>query len=493
MALSGSFILDRGARCAAAAALLPLLLLTACGGSGGGTPVTPLPPGDVAQINSSLLESKPQDVKAYSAGIDDSGRTTVVFLQSNGTREELMAVTGTPGARGGASSFSAPVVIDGQSNIDAAAQFAVAMSPNGHAVAMWTVTAPCTASTYNTTGNCRYVYSARKLVDGAWEAPVLVSDTPFALTSPLINRAGDITISWSGWERTGPGTYKPATGAMWKANGQSGFTGQLFSQVVPPTGSTSRLTLDSAGNMVLVTPSVSTTGNVIAAARGNVSSGFTVLDRLDTEPASASLEGMAGGLNGQVVVLWQQAVGGQNMRWAATLDGPSQSWAVSQLGVPAASSLAGRNRGAVNDAGDFTRYDLENCRVQRRVSQVWQTETALDATLCSSSDRYLTAMSRGGDLVGGLISPSAGNGNTGQWLYYSASEGKVLQPFSTQGSGNGYFFGVANQAGGLLFLSESRVASFITANAYDVLPSVAVPSGASGSATNIWALYLKIL
>lgn len=475
------------------ATALATLVLAGCGGGGGGTGTPPVPDPVVpsAAVSSHSVESSAQPVLAAATDIDDSGRVSVLFAQDVGGRVALQAAHGTPGAQGVTPVFSQPVVIDAQAPYNHPGQLGLTLSPTGNAVAMWSSTAPCTTLTYKTTGDCNFVYTARRLAGGAWEAPVLVGDSPSTLPRAIINDAGDVALLWPKWQRDGQGNLSFSSGVIWKAAAASTFASSaVFGDILAPAGTDVGFTLDRLGNMVYVSLSTSGAVQTVAARRGNLTTGFGATERLDTQPTSAQLEGVWGGVNGQAVVLWQQVSAGQNLRWAATLDGPAQSWQVSERGAPRSVQRAGSVKSAVADSGDFFRYDLENCVVVRRTAGAWQAEAALPSGICQTSASFASVVSRAGDLVGGLVDPSTTAGNTGQWLSYDATPGTLTHALGAQPVP--YLLGTASTLGGSLLLSENGVAALVAANLYNTLPSASNSAGVLGAATNLWVVYLKL-
>lgn len=464
-------------------------LLAACGGGGGGgdsNPVTPLPtpPAPTAQLVSRVLESSSFEVQSFKADIDDSGRVMVVMAQSDGSRTGLLASLSSPGAAGQAPSVGAAQAVDSSAApFNASGSYQVAMSPNGNAVVVWEVLAPCTTSTYTATGNCNYTYSARRLAGGSWEAPVLVGDTPGTATGAIINNRGDVAVTWPGWVRTGTNGYTGENGVAWRAAGQPGFQQQLFTEVVRPASSSAALTLDSNGNLLLVTPTQINGVTSLAAYRGTVASGFGALQLIDTVDTDVSLEGLWGGVNGQAVVLWRHVQGGNSVRVAAAIDTPSASFISTTLGTPAPVSLTGRSLGSMSDAGAFSLYDLQNCTVIRRTGGQWQASQPVATGACPSAPTYTPVHSRSDKLMA-VVSA------TGQWTAYTGSTNTV-----TQALGNlpaDFLWGVPSAAEGRLLLSENGVGAFVSLNRYDTLPTATSPNGVQGAVNNLWLTYIKL-
>lgn len=478
-------------------------LLAACGGGGGGDGGT-TPPVPVAspEVSARVLENSAATVSAYAADIDDAGRTLVVFAQQadDGRAHALKSALATPGALGQAPSVAAVTAVDSASApYNGLGSFRVAMSPNGHAVAVWEVFAPCTVSTYftDTTKTCNYVYTNRRLAGQDWEGPVLVGDSPGddtpgtatagdtgTVRAALINSRGDILLSLSGWQRTGTGGYGILAGAAWRAVGQSGFTSQVFSGVSVLSGSRA-LTLDSTGNMLLVAnAAISGVSNVVAY-RGSLTAGFGAQEMVDTVSTEAVLEGLWSGVNGQAVVLWRDTSSGGSVRMGSVIDAPSAAWSTQNLGTPAAQTIAGRSRGVVTDAGNFILYDLQNCSVLKRTSGSWQALANVAGGVCRSDTAYTAAVSRTGDVMAAIAT-------TGEWMAYDGPTATVQQAFGL--AAKDLLFGVPTASGGSLLVSENGIGAYVTANRYEVLPTATAPLGTATSAgqDNLWVVFAKL-
>ena len=479
-------------RAAWGAALTTMVLLAGCGGGGGAetaVPATVTPDVLAAQISSKVLETSAQPVLAAATDIDDSGRLTVLFAQATAGRVALHAVQGEPGARDVAPVFNLPTVVDALAPYDGSGRLRLVTSPAGHALALWFTSAPCTATTYNTSGQCSLVVTARRLAGAGWEPPLVVGDTPGDLPKAIINDAGDAVLLWPAWQRDAQGLLTLARSVVWRTAAASQFTAPVvFADIQTPAGSDVGITLSRDGQMVYTSMTTGATGNMVVARRGNTVSGFGQTERLDTA-ADAVIEGMWGGVNGHVVVLWQQTDGARTTRWSATLDSAGQAWQIGERSA-VGTQLAAAVQAGVSDAGDFFWYDLTRCVALRRTAGAWQAESALPAGVCLASPSYVQAVARRGDLFGGLFSLSAPAGNTGQWLAYGATLGELTHPIGSQ-SGD-YLLGTASTLGGSLLLAENGVVAVLTASAYDILPSADAPAGTLGSATNLWVTYLKL-
>lgn len=367
----------------------------------------------------------------------------------------------------------------------------MAVSAAGHAVAVWTVTGPCAADTYNTTGLCNYAVSSRRMAGGDWEAPILVGDSPLAASGAVINDVGDVLVGLPGWSRDASGTVTVLTAAACRPAASGRFTRQALPEISQSPGTLAVFGLDRLGEMTVVVSDASSGRNRIVAARGAVGTGFRSLETLDNGAGAVALDGMWAGVNGQLVVLWQQADGGVVRRWAAAAGASGQSLVSAERGL--APSIVGRGRfkAAVSDAGNFAAYDLENCQVMRLTGGNWQVNQPLPREFCTSAASQVTTVARNGNLIGALVDPAGTSGHTGQWLSYDAARNTMVQSLTTGASGSGYLFGVPSTVGGQLLLSESGLAAFVTINNFDTLPSASNAIGISGSVNNVWAILLK--
>jgi len=183
--------------------------------------------------------------------------------------------------------------------------------------------------------------------------------------------------------------------------------------------------------------------------------------------------------------MWSQNNGSQASTFTATLDAASDSWAVSDRAVPP--TTASLSTGTVTDDGDFVWYSWSRCSMLRRVRAVWQAEVGLPAGSCSELASPATAVARNGNAL--LVQPSSG-----RWSTIDAARQEVVSGFTTSANGAGYVWGLRwTSVSGDALLSSSGVGAFVSINSYDVLPSLAAPSGDSrGSFVgNLWHLFLK--
>ncbi|MES2716912.1 MAG: hypothetical protein V4795_14175 [Pseudomonadota bacterium] len=479
-----------GARWSALA--LATLVLVGCGGGGGGggggavvnPPVVNPPVVPTAQFSSDRLNRLGAPVQAVATDIDDGGRVAVLFAQSDGNRVALQAVRGVPNARGAAPTFSAPEVIDTLAPYDSSlgeTAMGLTLSPNGNALARWIATAPCVGAA----GNCKFVYTARRMNGAAatWEDPVLAGEAN-TLPRGIINDVGDIALLWPTQQNNANGVQ--ILGMVWKKFDDTQFTAPtVFPDILAPASSSVAFTLDGHGNMVYVSLSTTTGTPMLVASRGTVSTGFAGNAEPIGSPATqatgeAALESISGGVNGQVVVTWTQPKGSR-LR-AAALDSFAGSWQEVELD---ASRNSQQVRAAVAGNGDYFRYELDTCRASLRRNGSWQDGVVLPPGTCATSAR---ALARRGNLLGARLGDSSAAG--GQWLHYDVAQNALTQSLSTAASG--YLFGTPSSVDGALLLSENGVAALVSRNGYDVLPTAAATAGTRGIAYNVWVTYVKL-
>lgn len=418
--------------------------------------------------------------------IDDQGRVISVFAKHDGARVALYAVRGTPGAAGQAPSYSTPVVIDAAQPFDWRNGVSLAVSPGGNAVAGWQVQAPCTASTYATSGNCTYWVVARYMAaTNSWDAPAVVGDManlPFFEAN--INDAGDIAGMGSGWNRNASGDLDPvAFAAYWRANGQSAFSRRVFAIDLSDASIPSLLVLDGAGNFVVMgrgRQGLVTSYDAIAY-RGSVRTGVGAREVIDLRGADVTNPLGYGNAAGQVVLTWHQNNGTQATTYAATLDSPTGAWSVTDLGVaPQTSDTAA----TLSAEGDFMRYSWTRCSVVRRTAGTWVAEALLPAGTCGGGAKF--ALARNGHFLAVQTV-----GGVGKWLSYDATLRSVVSAYTAGANGTGYVLGVPVLPTNELLLAPNGIGALVSANTYDVLPTVAAPAGDSRGVTSLWGLTFK--
>lgn len=424
------------------------------------------------------LETNDNPVASYGAGIDDQGNTVVVFSKSDGTRLALYATRGKPNGPGIAPTFTSPVVVDGAAPAidNGGLQYSVAVAPNGKAVVAWGRREACGATDIQSFSTCRFVYTAElDPSTGNWSAPTRVANVPsYAVRDLSITSSGHIQVGVSGWDRTISGNPERFA-VTWKAAGASGYQQALLPNA-DVQSSAPNVHLSEAGNLVVIQQAYQNATKEIAAYRGNVTTGLGAQEVIDTRGAAATLQSSHSGSNGQVVVLWEQNNGTISTKWAATLDAAASSWQVQDLAIPQPQYFSSPIKATVTDGGDFVWYSMGRCAVMRRTSGVWSAEQALPKEICGVYI-YAPAISRSGHL---LLTDKYGH-----WATYDGVGRAVIK------APDAFILGVQNDLGGGTLLSESGLGGFIAIEKYDVLPSVAVPSGDARTISNLWGFYMK--
>lgn len=448
-------------------------------------------------------------VQTYAATIDDEGRSTIIYVKSNGSRNVLYAVRGTPNASGVDPTFTtveldtARPVSEGSSRVFDRT-LGIKASPSGNVVATWVSVEPCNSSSYTTNARqsyCFYRYASRLMAgSSSWETPVLVASTPdTALGTVAINDAGDLLIEVQGWERYGTDSH--TTSAVkatltWKANAAGAFSQHLIKDNLETSWFPPRQALDSKGNLLLVGQVSQNGTDDIVAYRGKVTTSIGAKEVLDTRGAEATFRALFVGRNGQAVVMWNQNNGTSDKRFAATLDNPTGSWsAPTELSLKneACCDAYGYEAypfyGTVTDSGDFILY-RNGWRV-RRTGGAWGDYVKFTGWDYWNYNFSGVALNRDGSaLVGGFGS----YGTRSSWASFDGPAQALIQalPGSGVSSGSGFIFGVEVQSlNGKILLAKNGIGLFVNLNTYDVLPSPTSPAGDKRSVNQLWALYFK--
>lgn len=455
-----------------------------------------------------------------SAGIADDGRVVALFTKNNGNRTALYAVHGSPGGSGVLPTWLAPQTIDDLApvilvtNIGTWPAPAVAVAPNGNAVAVWISAGTCNASTYspqvNRNGGCNRLVARRYLASsGAWEDPVTVVDTPQDTTNPLIariNDQGDVAIGYVGWIRSGTtgwneraavawrtggagGTYKLQTFDSWNIASSTGFT--------PVTVRDIDVGLTQAGGIVLAglkrqTPSSSSSPLDIVAYRGNVADAALAGGVVDTRPDGAADFRMKVGQQGQTVLQWAQNDGSRNdaLLVATTVDSTA-AWTVRSLGEVAPAE-GERPALIMTDIG--TAYLYRSCMFKFWTqASGWSTSWTAMPTTCGRTTSQV-ALARSGDF---LVA-------NGLWATYDMATQRMLKSFPTEEIlfadrvfGVSTLSSIFNTRSGVnsgdsqLLLSPSGVGVLLAKIGYDRLPTQGEPTGATRNINHLWGLYFK--
>ena len=432
-----------------------------------------------------LLETDDNAVRDRVSSIDDAGRVTVVFRKSNGTRDVIYATRGTPNAAGTAPSWTAPVAIDvlagtPVSTMGSSEDYDLVVTPSGNAVAYWYHSVACTASTYRTSGSCRYYYLARFTAStGSWSAPELIGDAPSPSFTFLANDRGDIAILSTSWVRSGTTSYTNALALLMRNPGEANFRRQLLN--TEPLGDRA-LDMDAAGNLLLAAQLQQGGTTDLAAYRGTVAAGLSAPVVLDTRGAVANLLLSKVGINGHQAILWTQNNGVSTTTFAATASTVTEAFAVTDLGFAPGSSLT-LQRLFVTDLGQV-RY-IES-GFFTRLRREWTSALGWSGTLIVPVNELHArtyATNRRGDI---LVTESS----SGAWGTWDSERGLMVRSIETAPM---YVLGFPRRAGfATSALSMSGVGFISMQNTFDLLPTPAVPAGDGRPAvTNLWGAIFK--
>jgi hypothetical protein len=427
------------------------------------------------------LEADDNEVLASDQVIDDAGRITSVFMKWNGTRWVLYATRGTPNGAGLAPTWTTPVAIDLLASLPTQGwtrydyKFEVTGAPNGNVLAVWSGTAPCTASSYRTSGSCEFVYTSRYLpTAGIWEAPKAVADSPNGyFAQPHINNNGDVALIVSGWTRaTGYPYYKTSEAASWKANGALAFQQKAF---IDSDIASFAFGMDATGNMLLGAAVKQNATVDIVAYRGSLAGGFGAAQILDTRGSAVTLKQQAVGNSGQQIILWSQNNGVRETLYAASSASATAAFDVKDLGVAWSSPAL-----TIDDAGNGILASLDSGKRLQWTAGAWASPQALPPTPCPT---YITfVFNRNGDYL--CVT------SDGKWGSYDAGRNVVVQAASSTAAG--YVLGVSKSAGFRIPVLSVNGNGFIhMRNQYDVLPTPAAAAGDGRDVTSLWGAFLK--
>jgi Immunoglobulin I-set domain len=431
-----------------------------------------------------LLESNDNEVLDQTSVIDDSGRVTTMFLKWNGTRWQLFATRGAPGAAGAAPSWTTPLGIDvlaGQAvfaDDKSRYWFDLAGSPNGNAVAVWTLSAPCTSTSYRTVAGttCLYAYTARYLASsGNWEAPVNSGSFPERPRYLTINDRGDIAFATTGGVPTAIAPYYASkTAVAWRPGTAAGFTTQLLEGPI----ATFEFGMDNAGNMLVAAALTQNATTDAAAFRGTLAAGFGTATVLDTRGAAVSQVSVAVGQTGQQMVAWYQNNGTRTSVYAATSAKATDALVVQDLGI------TNWNWVSALDNGQLLLVDYSNLKRYRWSAGTWGAAETVPAWQGGFASTCVLA--RNGD---GLCVNFDGGG----WSSYDVTRNVTVQSrVSTSLPNPGYTMGLyVPVIFGPPVLSPNGVGFNTSVNRFDVLPTPEAAAGDGRNVVNLWGFYLK--
>lgn len=327
-------------------------------------------------------------------GIDDKGRVLLVFVKNDGQRDRLYSSRVTPNVGSAGAIVSPPQAIDIVGGIakPPAAQFTMAVAPNGDAVVAWLSPENCTASTYSTSGSCFYVYTARYFGEsGTWQTAVRGPDTPGSVTDIKINSRGDFVMSMYGWTRVGTNRYEEYNAIGWKSPTQKSIQQKLFTDDDYMVWRAPAL--DAEGNFLVVGQSIppgqTAQSNVVVAYRGSTQAGVGPREVLNQAGSQAVLKDSDLGQGGQAVVAWSQGSGAQAIRVIAVAPSPVARFATKEFPILAGlGNNLSKTRTVVTDTGEVFVYEFGPQVFERWAEGVWSSVQKLPAELTSNSEYF---------------------------------------------------------------------------------------------------------
>jgi hypothetical protein len=259
--------------------------------------------------------------------------------------------------------------------------------------------------------------------------------------------------------------------------GETSFRRQLLN--LEPIGA-SQLSMDAAGNLLLAAEYQQSGTTDIVAYRGTVAAGLGTPTVVDNRGAAASLLLSRVGLNGHQAILWTQNNGTQTTTYAATASTPTETFAVSDMGI--LSNLVNQFL-FVTDTGQVRYFDGNARRVDWSAASGWTAPTATPGL----GNLSAAAANRRGDRL------YVGTNWPGDWATYDAERNVMVQAFSNGSANAAYVLGVLTNAGfGTRALSISGAGFVSMQNNLDTLPTAAAPAGdGRPGVTNLWGALLK--
>lgn len=422
--------------------------------------------------------------------IDDTGRVLVAFQKSDGQRNVLYAVWVHQDATG-APVVDAPREIDiaGNTPLTAVDGLRVAISPLGHAVVTWLTEGRCDATTYRSSGTCRFLHAAHRLSgQDQWSPPVLVTSTPSDPARVLINDRGDIAIRLAGWVRSGTSSYASREAVALRPAGANAFAVQTQADVQLEAGD---LGMDAQGRLVLAGAREQNSTTDIVAFRGSVAVGLGSQEILDQRGAKAEFKSLAVGLPGQTLVLWTQSNGIETKLFGAA-SRPEMPFVAAELGSRDFGSYEFSTLAVANDLGELIANDFNRRELWRWTNGVWSSPERVvsDWPNHGFEDRWFD---RNGNMLA-VHTSGFGRCITGAWHSYDAFRNQLIKPLSTELPMD-FITGInlCNKASGLYKprLAASGKGAILMLNGYDVLPNPEAPAGDRRNIRNLWIALLN--
>jgi len=435
-----------------------------------------------------------RSVSVFDAAIDDSGRVTVVFRKSDGIREVIYAMHGSPNATGVQPSWTPPVAIDlaaggAVSNMPGGLFLSVTAAPGGNAVALWRHQAACTANAY--AGGpllCTYYYFALfNARTGQWAAPELLTDTPppdigFQV---LLNDRGDLVFYGNSWIPFQTLRFTRVQALFMRTATETAFRRQLLSEVPTTAFQKVQLRMDEAGNLLMATEFRPASVSNIVAFRGTVATGLTQEIALESPGVDSRLGLSQVGRSGQQVVTWTR---GNNL--SPTYAAASASAVTPFVVAVAAQGQLSSDSLTIADDGQAVLQSLGSGggRVMWTAATGWLPRELAGAVF-SFFDLRNAAISRSGDAI-----QVSSDGNT------AVFDQSTRTRFPTINSANReYLLGFQASTvgfGSTVLLSNGGIGFVLMENSCAVLPSPPATACASQTANNLpvtslWGAFRK--
>jgi hypothetical protein len=258
--------------------------------------------------------------------MDEAGETVAVWQRQSESEigEVVQGSTRSPGH-----SFSAPFELAAASS-----EQALAMTPSGEAVAVWRHFDLADEGDYK-------IQAAYRPPGGSFSTPFDVAATPNAAIPQnihvAVDAAGDTVVVWAQQE---PGAISVVKASVRPAGGS--FTAPSTISPTPVVSGHSardpRIAIDAAGEAVAVWTYENGKNDVVQAARGSLSGGFSAPAELSSPGQEAATPAIAISPGGEATAAWSRSNGTDYVIETATASGGSFSSPV-ELSDPAQNAL----------------------------------------------------------------------------------------------------------------------------------------------------------
>lgn len=230
--------------------------------------------------------------------VDINGNVTVVWRQSDGTRDNMWSNRYTPGTGWGTA-----VLIE-TDNEGGAYSPAMAVDSSGNVTVVW--------NQFDGTRNNNW--ANRYTVGTGWGTATLIeTDSGFAYSPQLVvDSSGNVTVVWVHYDGTRMNIWanRYTTGTGW--SGVQLIESSNFSADTP-----AKPVVDSSGNVTVVWRQTDGTRDNMWANRYTVGIGWGTAQLIETDNAGSAIAAWLGiDSNGNVTVVWQQSDGSRDNLWA---------------------------------------------------------------------------------------------------------------------------------------------------------------------------------